>query len=134
MSTALIGEKILQKRGYKKLKPQERKNLILAYKKSGKRIPESAFDLVHFSDVKDIIKKLNSILLIEAKSTNNDLDKKFSGHFFGITENQEKLGKILPQKYKFAFVNIISKNVMILTYSQVQKRIKRKHMVAHVTI
>lgn len=141
MNTAKKGEKILlQKPGYFELSATERRNIVDAFAKKGKTVKKSAFDLIHtnskvnFSDKKDITKKLSSITLIEIKSTKNNLDKKFSGHFFGITENQEKLGKILPNQCKFVFVNTKYKYILALNYSQLLKRIKRKHMVAHVTI
>jgi len=141
MNTAKKGEKILsQKPGYFELSATERRNIIDVFAKKGKTIKKSSFDLIHtnskvnLSDKKDITKKLRSITLIEVKSTKNNLDRKFSGHFFGITENQEKLGKTLPNQCKFVFVNTKNKYILILNYSHLLKRIKRKHMVAHVTI
>ena len=101
-------------KGYFKLFPTERKNILIAFAKKNKAVHSQAYDLIHtkseidFSDIRDIERKIEDITFIEVKSTDDkDRDAKFTGHFFGVSVNEMIMAQGHVKQYKFVFVNVI---------------------------
>lgn len=94
-----------------------------------------AFDLFtipgHTNTEREIvIKKANTITLIELKTTQKYLPHNPSGFFFGATQNEFNLAKRLGKQYKFCFVSLHSNspNHQLLTYKELEKRMRNKRI------
>jgi len=138
MSTEEKARKILLKlEGFRQLSKIEKRNLIMEFAKKGKVVTIRAFDLVrtkkkiNFLDKKDIAKNIDSITLIEMKSTDRELGKDFSRYFFGITMTEIIIAQSLKKQYKFVFVNIHSNEILELHLPQVFAKIKNLQLVMH---
>jgi len=131
---------LLEKRDFIDLTNSQKKNLLIAFAKKGKAVQKTAFDLVRapsnvdFSNQNSIEKNLNSITLIEIKSTEGGFDEQFHGYFFGITMTELLLAQSHRKQYRFIFVNVNTKKTMEMDISQVLSRIKNLHLVLHTTI
>jgi len=85
-----------------------------------------AFDLVrcdvgvNYDDVDDIRKNLNKIVIYEIKSTNKiSVKADFSGYFFSISTAELLTAQNLGERYRFAFVNTISKTYFDLSLKDI---------------
>lgn len=70
------------------------------------------------------------IVLVELKTTKKKLPKLPKGFFFGATESEFKLARILKEKYKFCFVSIHEESLSysLLTLDELEKIIKTKRI------
>ena len=126
--TAKKALKILlaKKRGFQILNPIEKKNLAISFLQKNMVIYGNAYDLVrctkkiNFLDEKDVEKNLDEITVYEIKSTNRrDMKKDFSGYFFDLTTAELLVAQNLKKRYKFAFVNTITKQYQELSLNEV---------------
>ncbi len=108
------------------------------------RLPTSSFDLVwteHAFDqltIDNLDEHLDSLVLIELKATRNKngavKDDSLRGFFFGATENEFRIARLLGERYKFAFVVLSENNAygepffVTLTLNELEKRIRTKRV------
>ena len=70
------------------------------------------------------------IVLVELKTTKKKLPKLPKGFFFGATESEFQLARLLKEKYKFCFVSIHEETMSysLLTIDELEKIIKTKRI------
>jgi len=70
------------------------------------------------------------IVLVELKTTKKKLPKLPKGFFFGATESEFQLARLLKEKYKFCFVSIHEESLSysLLTLDELEKIIKTKRI------
>jgi len=73
---------------------------------------------------------LDDIILIELKTTKKYLPENPKGFFFGATENEFNLGKILGSRFRFCFVslNVKGSSYAFLTLEELEGRIKNRRI------
>ena len=118
-------------KGYFKLFPTEKKNIMVAFAKRNKPVHSQAYDLIRtkskidFSDIHDIERKMEDITFIEVKSTNvKDGNAKFTNHFFGVSVNEIIMAQDHVNQYKFVFVNVKRKYILEMDLPEFFTRIK----------
>lgn len=94
---------------------KEKSNLLIAFASKNKVIYGNAFDAIKLqkdidlNDIESVKHNIDSITLIEVKSTNKEnINSNFSGYFFGLTTAELLVAQNLGDKYRFIFVNIIT--------------------------
>jgi len=126
--TAKKALKILldKKSGFQILNPKEKKNMAIAFARKNMVIYGNAYDLIRcskkidFSDENDIEKDFDKITVYEIKSTNRrDIKKNFSGYFFDLTTAELLVAQNLKKRFKFAFVNTITKQYKEMSLNEV---------------
>jgi hypothetical protein len=97
----------------------QKKNLIIAFVKRDMIVYGRGFDMiklaapVELNDLSDIERNLDAIQLIEIKSTNKDkVGEDFQGYFFGLTAAEVLVAQSLKHRFKFIFVNTLTKHHM----------------------
>jgi hypothetical protein len=70
------------------------------------------------------------IILVELKTTKKKLVNLPKGFFFGATESEFQLARLLKEKYKFCFVSIHEESMsyLLLTIDELEKIIKTKRI------
>ena len=118
----LIGKK----KGFKILSNTEKKNLAIAFARNNMVIYGHAYDVVRckkeidFSNEKEILENLESIMVYEIKSTNRkELQDNFKGYFFDLTTAELLVAQSLKDHFKFAFVNTITEKFVELSLTEV---------------
>jgi len=113
-------------KGFKLLNSSEKKKLAIAFTSKNMVIYGKAYDIIQckkkidFSDVKEIERNLDSIIVYEIKSTNRkDIKPNFNGYFFDLTTAELLVAQSLKNHFKFIFVNTITKEFTILNLNQV---------------
>jgi hypothetical protein len=83
----------------------------------------NSYDSIELSNFDDII-------LVELKTTKKKLVNLPKGFFFGATENEFNLAKLLGNKYKFCFVSIHKESLSysLLSLDELDKIIKTKRI------
>ena len=130
--TAIKAVKILvsKNQGFQELQGKEKANLMVAFAQRGMVLYGQAYDAVKckkkidFSDVSDIVNKLDSITVYEIKSTNRKMQKDFKNYFFDLTTAELLVAQSLKDKFKFAFVNTTTGTFLELTLNQVFAKAK----------
>lgn len=104
---------------------------VLGLKKSFSR----AFDvlLVKGFTSKDSLAHLTGkedITLVELKTTKKHLPNNPSGFFFGATENEFKLAKLMGKRYKFCFISLHPESCShaLLSLQDLESRMKTKRV------
>lgn len=110
---------------------KEKRNLLMAYASKNKVIYGNAFDVVRLredfdlNDVQSVMDNIDSITLIEIKSTSKEnIDSSFSGYFFGLTTAELLVAQNLGDKYRFIFVNTLTGESMELKLNQIFAKAK----------
>ena len=109
---------------------KEKRNLVLAFASKNKIVYGRAFDIIKLKEdidlmnVKEIIRKLNNIILYEIKSTNRSLKKDFAGYFFSLSTAELLTAQNLKENFKFVFVNIKHKEHFESTLQELFARSK----------
>ena len=101
-----------------------------------------AFDLVMLPEGQDAqvdrvdIADASRLALVEVKTTRKHLPRFPSGFFFGATKNEFDLAEILGDQFRFCFVCLheSSKNLAILTLSELEARIRTKRVQFQINI
>jgi hypothetical protein len=101
-------------------------------------IPKSfsrAFDLILLPSAKDIdtevtLASKTEIILVELKTTKKKLPNNPAGFFFGATENEFKLARIMGDQYLFCFVCLHpdSMSFKYMKSSEVEKMIRTQRV------
>ena len=73
-------------------------------------------------DADAIAATLRTILLYEVKSTNRELPKDFAGYFFSLSTAELLVAQSLGRRYRFAFVNVVNREYLDLSLSDVFAR------------
>ncbi len=92
-----------------------------------------AYDLVMVpaAEVGDLLSvPAKQLILVELKTTKKKLVNSPNGFFFGATENEFRLAKILGDKYQFCFVCLHpeSQGYVLLTAEELEKKIKTRRI------
>lgn len=105
---------------------KEKENLLVAFARNNKVIYGKAFDVVKLlgnidlNDIESVHNNIESIILIEIKSTNKQsVGKNFSGYFFGLTTAELLVAQNLADKYRFYFVNTITEEYIEMKLNEV---------------
>jgi hypothetical protein len=113
------------------LTKKQKTNLLVAFAMKNKVIYGKAFDVVKINDdvdlnsIESISKNLNQIVVYEIKSTGKkEVKDDFEKYFFGLTTAELLVAQNLKNNYKFAFVNINTKQVLELSLSDMFKKAK----------
>lgn len=110
---------------------KEKSNLLIAFASKNKVIYGNAFDAIKLqkdidlNDIESVKHNIDSITLIEVKSTNKEnINSNFSGYFFGLTTAELLVAQNLGDKYRFIFVNIITGEHMELKLNEIFAKAK----------
>ena len=129
--TATKAVEILKKRGYQELHGQEKSNLVIAFARKNMVVYGKAFDMIRstkkidFSNESDIFDNIDKITIYEVKSTNQmKIPKDFSHYFFDLTTAELLVAQSLKDKFKFVFVNTITKSFIELTLTDLYGKAK----------
>ena len=128
--TATKAVEILKKRGYQELHGQEKSNLVIAFARKNMVVYGKAFDMIRstkkidFSNESDIFDNIDKITIYEVKSTNRKIPKNFSNYFFDLTTAELLVAQSLKDKFKFVFVNTITKSFIELTLTDLYGKAK----------
>lgn len=96
-----------------------------------------SFDMVYIPKLKGIVfdkdyieTHLDEILFIELKTTKKYLPENPKGFFFGATENEFNIGKLLGDRFRFCFVclNEKSPSYALLTIEELEKKIRNRRI------
>lgn len=109
----------------------QKKNMLIAFAERGFSLNSKAFDMVRLEQG-DTLKSLNEIrrcfdrmLLYEIKSTSKENVKDdFSGYFFSISMAEILMAQNLHEKYRFAFVNTLTKEWKDFTLQEIYSKAK----------
>ena len=91
----------------------------------GFALPGAAYDVIRLAQVialdrESISQNLDAITLVEVKSTNRAMLKDdLKGYFFNVTAAELLTAQVLGDRYRFAFVNVVSKKVQLKSLSEV---------------
>ena len=100
------------------------KKLDIDYKKYSRSVDGIILNVKSISD----INSKNDVDLIEIKTTKAKNIKKLPyGAFFGITENEENLFKLM-KNYKLCIVHILTKDYILLTFNEYESLIHNKRI------
>jgi hypothetical protein len=94
--------------------PRQKRILLIEFARKGRVIYGQAFDLikvplvVDLDDPASVQTHLESISLIEVKSTNRSLPPNFEGFFFSLSTAELLTAQSLGARYRFAFVNVVT--------------------------
>ena len=130
--TAIKAVKILvsKNQGFQELQGKEKSNLMVAFAQRGMVLYGQAYDAVKckkkidFSDISDIVNKLDSITVYEIKSTNRKISKDFKNYFFDLTTAELLVAQSLKGKFRFVFVNTTTGTFLELTLNQIFAKAK----------
>lgn len=110
---------------------KEKRNLLIAFASKNKVIYGNAFDAIKLpididlNNVESVIENINSITLIEVKSTSKEnIDSNFSGYFFGLTTAELLVAQNLGDNYRFIFVNTLNGKCMELKLNEIFAKAK----------
>jgi hypothetical protein len=105
---------------------KERDALLVAFAMRRQVLYGAAFDIVKLSrpiDLKDpaaLADGLDAVTVFEIKSTNKLRTREdFGGYFFDLTTAELLVAQSLGERYKFAFVNIISETWLEMSLQEV---------------
>ena len=100
------------------------KKLDIDYKKYSRSVDGIILNVKSISD----INSENDVDLIEIKTTKAKNIKKLPyGAFFGITENEENLFKLM-KNYKLCIVHTLTKDYILLTFNEYESLIHNKRI------
>jgi hypothetical protein len=104
----------------------QRRNLLIAFAEKGFVLYGKAFDMVrcdmgiNYDDIDEIRKNMNKLVIYEIKSTNKKSVKpNFSGYFFSISTAELLTAQNLGERYRFAFVNTLSKTYVDMSLKDI---------------
>jgi hypothetical protein len=107
----------------------QRRALLVEFTRIGAVIYGKAFDIVKLAanvdldNPTDVRRNMASIVLYEIKSTNRtNVDEDFHGYFFSMSTAELLVAQSLGERYKFAFVNITTRQKKELSLTQIFAR------------
>jgi hypothetical protein len=131
-STARRAVAILVERpGFRVASAREKRNLAEAFASHNKPVYGQAFDAVHLGaavdlrDVAAIKRNISQITLYEVKATDRvGAREDFAGHFFSMSTAELLVAQKLGEQFRFAFVDVNSRQVLDLTLQEIFARAK----------
>lgn len=115
-----------QKAGFHQPTARERDALLVAFAMKRQVIYGAAFDVIRLSrpialtEPAEIAENLDAITVYEIKSTNKLRTRAdFGGYFFDLTTAELLVAQSLGDRYRFAFVNILSETWLDMTLQEV---------------
>jgi hypothetical protein len=109
---------------------KQKQNLLVAFAKRNMVIYGNAFDAlklfkpVNLNNLMEIEENLDELILYEIKSTNRTSGSDFRGYFFALTTAELLVAQNLKKRYKFAFVNVTTNQLLELTLTEVFAKAK----------
>lgn len=111
---------------------RERDALLVGFAMCRKVLYGAAFDVIRLSEKVDlsdpaaIATKINAITTYEIKSTNKQRTKtNFGGYFFDLTTAELLVAQSLGDKYRFAFVNTLTRDWVEMTLNEIFGRARK---------
>lgn len=108
---------------------KQRAAILVAYARAQRVVYGKAFDIVKcpehvdLNDADSILRNLNEVVVLEIKSTNKKSVKPdFRGYFFAITAAELLVAQNLGERYRFIFVNTITRKHLELTLREIFAR------------
>ncbi|MFN0252536.1 MAG: hypothetical protein ACKV2T_37010, partial [Kofleriaceae bacterium] len=105
---------------------RQRVAILQAFAREEQVVYGKAFDIVQkpdgmdLDDPESIHRFIDKLLVCEIKSTNNTaVKKKFAGYFFAITAGEMLTAQSLGERYRFVFVNTLTREYMDLTLREI---------------
>lgn len=133
--TEKLGISYLQSQDERFIKPNKEMRKVILEKLNVPKKYYRTFDLFFVENIKMqngelIIDHPLEITLIELKTTQKELHNNPSGFFFGATENEFELAKLLGDQYKFCFVCLHPKcpSYKLLSLDELNDIIKNKRI------
>ena len=107
----------------------QRQKLLVEFAKTGAVIYGKAFDIVKLNaqidlnDSDDVGSNLKNVTLYEIKSTkSHKVDEEFGGYFFSMSTAELLVAQSLGERYKFVFVNTVTRNKKGLSLTEIYAR------------
>lgn len=117
----------------------ERDALLVGFAMHRKVLYGAAFDIIRLSrpvDLKDpaaISANMDAITIYEIKSTNrNKMSPDFKGYFFNLTTAELLVAQSLGTQFRFAFVNVLTKDYADLTLNELFGKAKAIYPAWHI--
>ncbi len=128
--TAAAARQLLcdQNPAFRALKARQKSKIVIEFAKRGVVVYGQAFDLVHcdpsanLNDDADIARVLPNLRLYEVKSSSRTLKPGFADYFFSFSTAELLVAQSLGDNFRFAFVNILSGEVLDLSLREVFAR------------
>ena len=121
---------VAKKAGFVVPTAKQKANLLVAFAKQGKVVYGRAFDIVklsrsvNLSHLEDVESNIESLIVMEVKSTKKKLRPDFGGFFFGLSGAEVLVAQSLRKQFRFAFVNTTTGDHMELTLAEMFARAK----------
>ncbi|AZV42001.1 hypothetical protein BAOM_1391 [Peribacillus asahii] len=132
--TEKVGISYLQSQDGRFINPDKEMRKVILEKLNVPKKYYRTFDLIFVENIKmqngEVIDNPSEITLIELKTTQKELHNNPSGFFFGATENEFELAKLLGNQYKFCFVCLHPNcpSYKLLALSELNDIIKNKRI------
>jgi hypothetical protein len=116
--------------GFVVLTAKQRRNVLVAYAKKGKVVYGKAFDIVKLGadvdldDLTDVERYLDTITVLEIKSSRRKLGADFAGFFFALTAGEVLVAQSLKARFRFVLVNTETCAHLEMSLSQIFARAK----------
>jgi hypothetical protein len=116
---------VARNEGYHQPTQKERYALLIGFAYRKKVLYGASFDLLKLSrpvdlaDPREIERNIDAITIFEVKSSNRRLDANFSPYFFSLSTAELLVAQSLGDKYRFAFVNTETGQMLELSLSEV---------------
>ena len=139
--TARIAIKVLldKQLGFHEPTPTERDALLVGFAMQGQALPRSAFDMirlsrpVNLSNPAEIAGNMDAVTIYEIKSTNRkNIKADLRGYFFNITGPELLAAQALGAKFRFAFVNTLTRDYEEMTLTEVFARSRGMYPAYHI--
>lgn len=117
----------------------ERRELLVGFAMLGFALPGAAYDIVQIDgdvdlgDRDSISSNLDAITLCEIKSTNRVAMKEdLKGYFFNVTAAELLVAQTLGKRFKFAFVNVLTRSLQLLSLPEVMAKSRGLYPAWHI--
>jgi hypothetical protein len=117
----------------------ERQELLVGFAMGRFALPGAAYDIVRvqshvdLGDRDSIANNLGAITLFEIKSTNRaSIKDDLKGYFFNITSAELLIAQTLGERFKFGFVNVLTRSLQELSLAEVMARSRAFYPAWHI--
>jgi len=116
-----------------------RQELLVGFAMRGFALTGAAYDIVQINgdvdlgDRNNISSNLDAITLCEIKSTNRVAMKEdLKGYFFNVTAAELLVAQTLGERFKFAFVNVLTRSLQMLSLPEVMAKSRALYPAFHI--
>lgn len=116
------------------LKVGQKRAIAAAFAANGLPVPGQAFDAVStheldepldFKDTRRLREQCRQLVLLEVKATNRvAVPRDFTGFFFAITTGELLAAQKLGERYRFALVHLVHREVRLSSLRELMRRTK----------